>query len=167
MKEISKKQLEANQKNAKLGGVKTEEGKNTSKYNAVKHGIFRQTISEYEYDFNKSTLSALYSEFKPTSFLQEYLVDLIGTYMLRLFRTAKAEQEFMKYILDPHIEKVREFLEESILTITNVEREGYKPQASPTNIQDLIQVYQRYSTTLENRLYRTIDELKKLQGKEF
>ena len=36
---ISDKQLEANRKNAKLGGVKTEEGKAVSRLNALKHGV--------------------------------------------------------------------------------------------------------------------------------
>ena len=36
---VSKKQLEANRKNAQKGGVKSEEGKNVVKYNALKHGL--------------------------------------------------------------------------------------------------------------------------------
>ena len=36
---ISKKQLEANKKNAPKGGVKTQEGKAIVKYNALKHGL--------------------------------------------------------------------------------------------------------------------------------
>lgn len=48
MSEISQKQIEANQKNAKLGGVKTEEGKAVSKYNALKHGgSFSKNIGKY------------------------------------------------------------------------------------------------------------------------
>ena len=35
--ETSQKQIEANRENAKLGGVKTEEGKAVSRYNAIKH----------------------------------------------------------------------------------------------------------------------------------
>ena len=36
MSEISQKQLEANQENAKKGGVKTPEGKAVSKHNSIK-----------------------------------------------------------------------------------------------------------------------------------
>jgi hypothetical protein len=36
MKMVSDKQLEANKQNAKKGGVKTEEGKEIVKYNAMK-----------------------------------------------------------------------------------------------------------------------------------
>ena len=44
MSEISQKQLEANRQNAKLGGVKTEEGKAISKYNAIKHGLLSKEV---------------------------------------------------------------------------------------------------------------------------
>ena len=36
---VSKKQLEANKKNAQKGGVKTQEGKAIVKYNALRHGL--------------------------------------------------------------------------------------------------------------------------------
>jgi len=44
MSETSQKQLEANRQNAKLGGVKTEEGKAVSKYNALKHGLLSKEV---------------------------------------------------------------------------------------------------------------------------
>ena len=44
MSDISQKQLEANRENAKLGGVKTEEGKAVSKYNALKHGLLSKEV---------------------------------------------------------------------------------------------------------------------------
>ena len=36
---LSQKQLKANRKNARKGGVKTDEGKAIAKYNALKHGL--------------------------------------------------------------------------------------------------------------------------------
>jgi len=48
MGEISNKQLEANRNNAKLGGVKTEAGKQKTKYNAVKHNLLTNLLSEKE-----------------------------------------------------------------------------------------------------------------------
>ncbi len=58
MSKLSQKQLEANRQNAKLGGVKTEEGKAVSKYNALKHGILSQEVlleSENEKRYKKIT----------------------------------------------------------------------------------------------------------------
>ena len=45
---ISDKQLTANKKNAQLGGIKTTQGKEVSKYNALSHGLLRKTLTEYE-----------------------------------------------------------------------------------------------------------------------
>jgi len=36
---LSQKQLEANRKNAKKGGIKTAEDKAIAKFNALKHGL--------------------------------------------------------------------------------------------------------------------------------
>ena len=48
MTEISDKQLEANRENAKLGGVKTEEGKAVSRLNAIKHSILSNILTDEE-----------------------------------------------------------------------------------------------------------------------
>jgi len=40
----TQQQIEANRQNAKLGGVKTEEGKEISKYNALKHGLLSKEV---------------------------------------------------------------------------------------------------------------------------
>ncbi|OGL82255.1 hypothetical protein A3I41_05460 [Candidatus Uhrbacteria bacterium RIFCSPLOWO2_02_FULL_48_18] len=40
----SQKQIEANRENAKRGGVKSEEGKDVSKYNVLRHGILSREV---------------------------------------------------------------------------------------------------------------------------
>ena len=44
MENTSQKQIDANRENGKKGGVKTDEGKAVSKYNALKHGILSKQI---------------------------------------------------------------------------------------------------------------------------
>ncbi len=44
----TEKQVNANRENALLGGVKTEEGKEKSRMNAVKHGFFSYIVLEFE-----------------------------------------------------------------------------------------------------------------------
>jgi len=41
---VSEKQLQANKKNAQKGGVKTPEGKEIVKYNALKHGLLAKEV---------------------------------------------------------------------------------------------------------------------------
>ena len=162
--QISQKQIEANQKNAFLGGVKTEEGKEISKFNAQKHGILRQTLTDYEKDFYFELLDQLAQELKPAGVIEEMLVDRIATYYLRLFRSAKAESEYVKSVLNPHITVMRAALDDGLFEPTEViKKEGYKPQITPDVINSLGDIYLRYETTLENRIYKTLHELERIK----
>src|SRR3989344_517468 len=95
MNEVSKKQLEANRQNAKLGGVKTEEGKTISKYNAVKHGLLSQQVLLNGEDENKliEVFKNLRNDLKPASEMENILVDRIASNIWRLRRSMKIETE--------------------------------------------------------------------------
>lgn len=79
MSQTSQKQVEANRKNAKLGGVKTNTGKAISKFNALKHGILsKEVVLEGE---DKEALASLgkgiRSQLAPVGELEMLLVDRI------------------------------------------------------------------------------------------
>jgi len=97
MTELSEKQLEANRQNAKLGGVKTEEGKAISRFNAIKHGILSKEILLTSEDEN-SLLELgknLRSELKPQTEIELLLIDRIVANTWRLRRALKAEKEMI------------------------------------------------------------------------
>jgi len=101
MTELSEKQLEANRQNAKLGGVKTEEGKAISRFNAIKHGILSKEILLTSEDEN-SLLELgknLRSELKPQTEIELLLIDRIVANTWRLRRALKAEKEndYLRY----------------------------------------------------------------------
>jgi len=165
MKNISQKQIEANQENAKLGGVKTEEGKNISKYNALKHGILKEVVSDYEINYYRDMTERLESQFNPKGILEKMLVDRIGIYYLKLFRVAKAENEYMRSTLNPRIVTVKNGLDLlSDYKETIVENEGYIPKVNDVAIEKLSSTYLRYEISIENRLYKAIHELQRLQA---
>ena len=97
MNEISEKQLEANRENAKLGGVKTEEGKAVSKYNALKHGILSKEVLLKGED--EKTLieigKKLRTELEPQTELELVLVDRITANVWRLKRVMQIEREMI------------------------------------------------------------------------
>ena len=95
--EISTKQIEANRENAKLGGVKTLEGKEISKYNAQKHGILGQTITKYEQESFAGIYDAIEEYYSPQGIMEILLVEKISTIYIKLFRIAKAENELRKF----------------------------------------------------------------------
>lgn len=90
--EPSLKQLAANRENGKLGGVKTERGKSIVRFNARKHGILSNLISDYEKGIYDHYLDQLFEELQPATSLEEILVERIALYYLRLYRSGKRKR---------------------------------------------------------------------------
>lgn len=151
-KQVSDKQQKANMKNALKGGVKTPEGKDIVRFNARKHGILSSLIADYEDDFYKQYLDQLFEELRPTTLLENILVERMALHYLKLYRLAKAESEFMKSCLSTP--------SELMMMITSIENRGYVPEVSHLDIQQLLTIYARYEISIENRLYRAMHELK-------
>jgi hypothetical protein len=163
---VSNKQLKANQQNALSGGVKTPEGKAISRFNAFKHGILSQLITEYEKGFYSNILDDLKEQYQPIGIIEQVLIERIAIYYLKLFRVQKAETEYMKSELNPRKTKIVGGIEtdpEGLLGEIVVVNEGYTPTITDDNIQKLTEIYARYETTIENRLFRAIHELERIQ----
>lgn len=103
---ISKKQLEANKKNAQKGGVKTPEGKAIVKYNALKHGLLAKEVvitigegAENPEEFD-ALLEALQTQLVPAGTLEEMLVEKIAVAYWRLRRAYKYEVGLIREELD-------------------------------------------------------------------
>lgn len=140
---ISEKQLRANQKNAKLGGVKTAKGKEIVKYNAMKHGLLSKKVviegeSKKEFnDFEKAILEDL----NPKGALEEFWAGRLIANMWRFNRILKIESSLMDYyknevICGYGIEKQRE-------------REKYLKMIDNSSLENLI----RYEKAIEHSLY--------------
>lgn len=163
MNEISQKQLEANKQNAKLGGVKTEEGKATSRFNAITHGILGEIISDYEQNFCDGVSEYLNEYFNPIGILEKMLVDRIGVCYLKLYRVAKAENEYIKSKLNRRKVEIKSLYPEETGYI--VKNEGYIPRIHDDEVEKLSNVYLRYEVAIENRLYKALHELERLQAR--
>ncbi len=103
---ISKKQLEANRKNAQKGGVKTPEGKEVVKHNALKHGLLAKEVvitvgedAECLEEFN-ALLGDLKTQLIPEGTLEEMLVEKIAVSYWRLRRAYKYEVGLIRQNLD-------------------------------------------------------------------
>lgn len=166
---VSDAQLKANQENAKLGGVKTPEGKAVSKYNAVSHGILKDSITEYEAEFASNILEVLKRDYQPVGTIEEILLERIALYYLKLFRIQKAETEYIKSQLNPKVVKNEggsfqlDKLGNDMFGKTIVVNEGYGPKLTDGNMVRLSEVYSRYEGTIENRLFRALHELERSQ----
>ncbi|MBI4098206.1 MAG: hypothetical protein HY426_04175 [Candidatus Levybacteria bacterium] len=166
---ITEKQRLANTQNAQSGGVKTTAGKAVSKYNAVKHGILKIVLSDYEGGVCARYYQQLIDELKPVGFLETNLVERIAICCVRLFRVAKAEGEFMRSILDPFTIKRTNLLNDNVVDqifkeFEKVEVSGYESTITPEVIDTLDQTLLRYETSIENKMYKAIHELQRLQA---
>ena len=162
MSETPSKQAEASRENGKKGGVKTDEGKAVSKYNALKHGILKELVSDYEQSFYDDITERLNDQFQPVGVLEKILVDRIGIYYLKLYRVAKAENEYMKSVLNPYKSHVQSLMGMDF-DQTIVDNEGYTPIVGVIAVEKLSDTYLRYETTIENRLYKALHELQRIQ----
>lgn len=168
---VTDKQLSANQKNARLGGVKTEPGKAVSKYNAQKHAILRQSVTDYEDAIHQELIEDLEDTYKPVGRMELILVERIAMHYIKLFRIQKAETEMIKSIFDPRKERVEGGYKVEIHPVGGtweptrvvVENEGYTPRLHSGNIERIADVFGRYETTVENKLYKALHELERLQ----
>jgi hypothetical protein len=98
-KTVTEKTLTANRLNAKRStGPRTERGKNTSKFNAVKAGLFAKHVviplcdgegSEEEF---ARLLADLEQEFQPEGRLEKFYVEEIAKSMWRVRRSTCAEK---------------------------------------------------------------------------
>lgn len=155
MSNISEKQLKANKQNASLGGVKTAEGKAVSRYNATRHGILREALTEYEQVEYEEIFNNISGYFKPRNFIEEMLVERIAVAYLKFVRLSKAEAEAMKTALDPTIPMG------GLLRFND--KNGYEPVLKPNLLDVLNNTYTRYEVGIENRLYKALDKLRELK----
>jgi hypothetical protein len=155
---ISDKQLEANRKNAKLGGVKTEEGKAVSRLNALKHGLLSEVILLPEEDDNAllELGKRMRAELKPVGELELSLVDRITSNLWRLRRALKVEKEMMYEDCHPKIsfpaldgEDGKNLGEALSYDFANYDTYG-----------KLI----RYEASIERGFYKALHELQRLQA---
>ena len=153
---ISDKQLEANRKNAKLGGVKTEEGKAVSRLNALKHGLLSEVILLPEED--EAALLELgkrmRTELKPVGELELSLVDRITSNLWRLRRALKAEREMMDDDCSPS----------STFDMEQNRKTLGRAFSIDFNNSDTYGKFIRYEASIERGFYKALHELQRLQA---
>jgi hypothetical protein len=140
MNNTSQKQIDANRENGKKGGVKTEDGKAVSKYNALKHGILSKQILFEGEDENEllELEKRLRSELSPASELELLMVDKIASNIWRLKRALSFEKDDVIFTSD---------FDGTV---------GLKSDADR---------FFRYETMLERSIYKALHELERMQAR--
>lgn len=143
----TEKQIETNRENAKLGGVKTVEGKEVSRWNALRHGILSQqvVIKTKGYRENRkaydSVLQTITEALQPVGAIEEMLVERIATTYWRMRRVLEAEVEVICGSGD------------------------YMPLGKQVYLaSERAQNVARYEANLDRILFRAIHELQRIQA---
>lgn len=152
MSEISEKQLEANRQNAKLGGVKTNEGKNICRYNALKHGLLCESLLLKDEKENEllELEKKIRTDLKPANEIEQLFVDRITSNIWRLKRAIRIESEMIE-------DSKKEFLSEKEKTL------GEAFSSYFVN-NDLYGKFTRYEISIEKGIYKALHELQRLQA---
>jgi hypothetical protein len=144
----STEQIKANKENGKLGGVKTDEGKSVSKYNAIKHGILTKDMVLEDEDENELIEFGrkIRSELKPANEMELLMVDRIIANSWRLKRALKAEREMIEHDMQ------NEANFGSALSFDFANYDSYGK-------------FTRYETCLERGIYKALHELERIQSR--
>ena len=150
--------IEANQQNARLStGPATEEGKQKSSLNAVKHGILARILPHENQEYQE-LLTGLYHTFRPANEFQRILVDQIAVATIRLRRIYQAELEL--------VEKPRLFRK----TSTQYKQDGStevmeEQEPAPIGVflrSDTTRNMIRYESMCQRQIQRNVDLLSHL-----
>lgn len=96
------KQIKANKENALKGGVKTDEGKAVSRFNAVKHGLTSVVLSKYDDEVDVEVLEEeLRTALQPQNAIENILFERIVENYIRMIRTSKIERNYLNSLLNP------------------------------------------------------------------
>ena len=104
----TQKQIQANKINSQKAGVKTRQGKEIVKYNALKHGLLAKEIvikkgdgAENQVEFDL-LLDGLNNHYKPVGSIEEILVEKIAVSYWRMKRASRYEVGLIRQELDTY-----------------------------------------------------------------
>jgi len=157
MKNTSEKQIRANRINAKKWGVKTVEGKNTIKKNAIKHGLTSSMIiNKEEKDIFDNIFKVLLEELNPENFLEEMLVERIALNYMKLQRVVRFDT---KQVLLEKYSTEKDFLKES----RPQEPESHIPMIDLWEPQEDNQEDKRKRMEIDNQISNINERIKELE----
>ena len=161
---LSKAKLEANKSNTQAwtGPVNSV----SIRYNVVKHGLLSPGITELDELGYHSLLSSVNDSLKPIGPIEAALSEHICLCLVRLKRAHGLEARFITGELNPPISKKEGGLDIDLEEFTGklvVIDPGIPAPLKTDAIDFLIRKFQRYETAIENKLYRALHELDRLQ----
>lgn len=170
---ITQNQLEPQSETKR--GVKTPEGKQISKYNAIRHGILTQVLLPNETTEAEIIKEQLTNEYEPKTLTEELLIETMVIAYTRRQRATNTEREFMLQVLNPAIYEERSItppllenqpIGDSVSGIKEMIliKPAYTAKVAPEQIDIVDRTFARYITTCERQFFRALHELQRIQS---
>lgn len=166
-KKVSEKQLKANRENSKKWWVKTLEGKEKSKMNALKYWVYSSMLfNEVESCAYKTIIEQFVEEFSPEWLSEESLICQMALYEVKLHRVLYMEEYFNSVATFDNVLTAnayyprREDGDES-----NSMYQFFIDASEILKVRNLDQIesMQKYREMLENRKSKCLNELMKIK----
>jgi hypothetical protein len=141
----TEKQIQANQDNALKGGVKTQSGKEVSKYNAEKHGILRAGLNDHEKAVYDKLMERNFEELQPQTQVEEMLIHQLTFNLMQLFRCQNEQNK--QFYLNENLDR---WDEEYFTNYNSGNLSGGR-----------FLILNRYETNLENRIGKLLNQLER------
>ena len=137
----------------------------STRFNAVKHGLLARGLTELDdLDEYESLIRCLTETYQPVGVLEKFYLGRIAFHMIRLLRTQRLEAEYITGELHPPV-KGKGFTKvmAEVIGGEGVIDEGLPAAIGAVSAVNLFSGFQRYETAIENKLYRAINQLERLQ----
>jgi hypothetical protein len=133
----------------------------STRLNAVKHGLLARGITELDdADAYESLVQRLTEAYRPVGDLEKFFVQRISFHMIRLQRAERLEAEYITGEIHPPVKAARI---EDIIGEPEIIEPGLPAAIGALSAVNLVAGFQRYETGIENKLYRAINQLERLQ----
>lgn len=166
-KAISAAKIDVNRRNAqKSTGPKDT---TSTRYNAVKHGLLAEGVTELDSPETFLDFCAkIEADRQPVGEIETLLTRRVALCLARLMRAGLLEAEFLTAQLNPAIIKTTGgAIEDFNLTMNGkveVLDPGLPARLSADAVDTLTSKFGRYETAVENKLYRALQQLERLQA---
>ena len=140
-----------------------------TRFNALKHGLTSEGICEIDDQHSYRALCRqLKRQYEPCGAVEQFLVQRVALGIIRVKRAAKLEADVLtEYLHPPSHKPSREDLQLRVL-MKDSECElidpGIPAKIGSGIVETLCDHYGRYETASENRLYRALAQLERLQS---
>jgi hypothetical protein len=159
----SDRQIAANRRNGRLGGPKTDDGKQRSRLNSLKHGLTSSTLvvlpEEHQHEYDE-VLRGFRESLQPVDSVEDALVLRLAQAHWRSLRARRIETGMLNTAAAVQRNAAREHVEDCPEHLDIHNAIGVAFLRMPP---EQWQTYLRYDTTISRDFFRTLDTLTRLQ----